>query len=102
MQKLFKWLYQALPFILLTSYLIYSSLESGRVTFANAWIVTVLTALVGFKYWLNQKELPDIRGEVAEAFKNRDEKLEKIENEINQLGVISKKVFSGDKTNFRF
>ena len=100
---------KALAAILLVSYVTLSHFRSPEIS--DAIIIGCLTALTGYRMYLEKLEVPDIRKElsdmstslleevqgssnalkadIAEAFKNRDIELEKVKSDVRGIGQVS-------------
>jgi hypothetical protein len=83
-----KSLYKYLAALLLVSYVVLSHFRPPQIS--DALVIGFLAGLVGYRMYLDKLEMPDIRAEVAEAFKNRDAQLSKIQNDMAQINVGSR------------
>jgi len=57
---------------------------------SDALIIGFLSGLAGYRMFLESKQLPDIRAEVAEAFRNRDLEISKLKSDMSQVNVTSR------------
>jgi hypothetical protein len=81
--------YKALPFLLLIASLAVS-LTSSEPTIAHSIIVGVLSALCGYSLYIIHTETPDIRKEVAEALRQRDEEIIALKNRVGSYDIAKK------------
>ena len=90
-------LYKYLAALLLVSYVALSHFRPPQIS--DALIIGFLSGLAGYRMYLDKQELPDIRAEVAEAFKNRDIEISKLKSDMSQVNVGS---ISREMQNLRF
>lgn len=84
-----KHVYKALPFLLLIASL-FVSLTAAEPNIAHSIIVGVLSGLCGYSLFLFHSDLPDIRKEVAEALRQRDEEIVALKNRVGSYDLAKK------------
>lgn len=80
---------EALPFVLLVSFLALSHYKQPQI--ADSIIIIALTALSGFKIYLDSKKQPNYLKEFQEHLQKRDKEIEDLKTVVGMHGMAHKK-----------
>lgn len=70
----------ALPYVLLVSFLVFSHLKQPQL--ADSIIIIALCALSGYKYYLESKETPDYVQLFAQELQNQQQQLKNLQTTV--------------------